>query len=213
MAKHYYAHHCWGGTWWVCADWAVVRQEGQHWPLPLGTGWSAVLLSCPLLLFCFFFPCSFIFFHVSIFLLSPWAPNDYHLNDYTLVCVFILLILQGFSSRSVSQLSNSFLNLSQGHPVAPHQFSPWATYSWMLGWRLRGYSYLEINGTSKWLSGWGMGRSCCISLKVFTDGSSRSKRPLKIVASGICQRIVRGYWTLQELMKLSINTNPYLVYC
>lgn len=80
------AHRCWGGTCWVCADWPVITQEGQHWPLlPLGTDWSTILLSC---FFAFFLLKGFIFFHVSAFHLSPWPRNDYHLNNYTSVCFY-----------------------------------------------------------------------------------------------------------------------------
>lgn len=131
----------------------------------------------PFSAFFFFFLRDFIFFHVSIFLLSPWAMCDYHLNNDTLVCVFILLTWQSFSSQTLIAQQVLSIRLSQGHPVTPHPYSPWAADIWMLGWRLHGYSYLETNGTSKWLSGWGMGRSCSVSLKVLTDGSSRSKRP------------------------------------
>lgn len=38
--------------------------------------------------FAFFLPEGFIFFHVSTFHLSPWARNDYHLNNYTSVCFY-----------------------------------------------------------------------------------------------------------------------------
>lgn len=87
MAEHGMLITAVESTCWVCADGPVITQEGQHWPLlPLGTDWSTILLSC---FFAFFFlPDGFIFFHVSTFHLSPWACNDYHLNNYTLVCFY-----------------------------------------------------------------------------------------------------------------------------
>jgi len=67
-----------------------VRRR-QHWPLPLEKRQISDRAKLP-----FFF--SFLagvlyFFHVGIFLVSPWATNDYHLSNYVLACVVILLIL------------------------------------------------------------------------------------------------------------------------
>lgn len=151
----------------MSADWAVISQEGQHWPLlPLGTAWSTILLSCPLLLFCFFFSLRLYIFFMSVFFFWVLELLTITISTITLQSVFLFFLSCRALAHWLSHSSATVfsIKLSQGHPVVPHQFSPWPTDSWMLGWRLRGYSYLERNGTSKWLSGWGMGRSCCVCL-------------------------------------------------
>lgn len=179
----------------VCAGWAVITQEEQCWPLlPLGTDWSPILLSCPLLLFSFFFCLRVLYFFMSVLFTWVLGLVTITISTITLRSVFVLLILQGFSSWTLSQLSNSSsVKLSQGHPVLlHHQISPWAKDSWMLDWRLLCcYSYLEISGTSKWLSGWGL-RSCCFCLRcVHIWLFQIIKITLKIVASGASQRIIK----------------------
>ena len=196
MAKHWYAHHCWGGTWWVSADWAVISQEGQHWPLlPLGTDWSTILLSCPLLLFCLFF-LGVLYFFMSVFFFWVLELLMITISAITLWYVFSLFLscrdlAHGLSHSSATVFS---MKLSQNPPVVPHQF--WATASWMLGWRLRGYSYLEINGTSKWLSGWGMERSCCICLRCSQMALLDQKNFWRLLPLVPVRESLNRYWTL-----------------
>lgn len=84
-------HCCWGGT---CRAGSVLI---EHSSLRRGSLCSLLAhtdpQSCWAALFCFFaffffLPEGFIFFHVSTFHLSPWARNDYHLNNYTWVCFY-----------------------------------------------------------------------------------------------------------------------------
>lgn len=144
--------------------------------------------------FLFFFCLWVLYFFMSVLFTWVLGLVTITISTITLRSVFVLLILQGFSSWTLSQLSNSSsVKLSQGHPVLlHHQISPWAKDSWMLDWRLLCcYSYLEISGTSKWLSGWGL-RSCCFCLRcVHIWLFQIIKITLKIVASGASQRIIK----------------------
>lgn len=107
----------------VCADWALITQEGQPL-LPLGTHWSTILLSCPLLLFClfFFFCLRVLYFFMSVLFTWVLGLVMITISTITLGSVFTLIILQGFSSWTLSQLSNSFL--SKAEPRSPSVASP-----------------------------------------------------------------------------------------
>lgn len=82
-----------------------------------------ILLSCPLLLFCFGFFClRVLYFFMSVLFTWDLGLVTITISTITLRSVFILLILQGFSSWTLSQLSNSFLNKAK--PRSPRVASP-----------------------------------------------------------------------------------------
>lgn len=78
--------------------------------------------------FFFFFCLRVLYFFMSVLFTWVLGLVTITISTITLRSVFVLLILQGFSSWTLSQLSNSSsVKLSQGHPVLlHHQISPWA---------------------------------------------------------------------------------------
>lgn len=131
----------------------------------------------------FFFSLGVLYFFTSVFFVWVLELLTIIISTVTLWFVFLFVLscralAYGLCHSSATIFS---VKLHQGHPVVPHQFSPWARDSRVLGWRLRGCSYLEMNGSSKWLSCWEMGRSCCICFRC-SRMALLDKKKLKIVA-------------------------------